>query len=35
VRIEPATMVGSSSVLHDRYLVVRRGRRQMHLVVVA
>jgi tyrosyl-tRNA synthetase len=29
---QPLTL---SSVLHDRYLVLRRGRRQMHLVVVA
>ena len=35
VRIEPTAVVDSSNVLHDRYLVVRRGRRQMHLVVVA
>jgi tyrosyl-tRNA synthetase len=29
---EPLTL---ANVLHDRYLVLRRGRRQMHLVVVA
>ena len=35
VRIEPLQPVNLSSVLHDRYLVLRRGRRQMHLVVIA
>jgi tyrosyl-tRNA synthetase len=35
VRIEPLQPVNTSSLLHDRYLVIRRGRRQMHLVVIA
>jgi tyrosyl-tRNA synthetase len=35
VRIEPSDSVGLSSVLHDRYLVIRRGRRQLHLVVIS
>jgi tyrosyl-tRNA synthetase len=35
VRIEPLQPVNLSNVLHDRYLVLRRGRRQMHLVVIA
>jgi tyrosyl-tRNA synthetase len=35
VRVDPSTLIGLSSVLHDRYLVVRRGRRQLHLVVIA
>jgi tyrosyl-tRNA synthetase len=35
VRIEPLQPVNLSSLLHDRYLVIRRGRRQMHLVVIA
>jgi len=35
VRIDPDAVVDASCVLHGRYLVVRRGRRQMHLVVVA
>jgi tyrosyl-tRNA synthetase len=35
VRIDGSTPVDLSRALHDRYLVVRRGRRQLHLVVVA
>jgi tyrosyl-tRNA synthetase len=35
VRIDGSTLVDLSRALHDRYLVVRRGRRQLHLVVVA
>ena len=35
VRVEPAESIDLSRALHDRYLVVRRGRRQLHLVVVA
>jgi tyrosyl-tRNA synthetase len=35
VRIESSQSVDLSKALHDRYLVVRRGRRQLHLVVVA
>ena len=34
VRVEAAQSIDLSMVLHDRYLVLRRGRRQMHLVVV-
>ncbi len=33
VRVVPATMIGLSDALHGRYLVLRRGRRQLHLVV--
>jgi tyrosyl-tRNA synthetase len=35
VRIDGSTPVDLSRALHGRYLVVRRGRRQLHLVVVA
>jgi tyrosyl-tRNA synthetase len=35
LRIEGTTSVDLASALHDRYLVVRRGRRQLHLIVVA
>ncbi len=35
VRIDGDTPVDLTQALHDRYLVVRRGRRQLHLVVVA
>ena len=35
VRLDPDAVVGLESMLHDRYLVVRRGRRELHLVVVA
>ena len=35
VRIEPLQPVTLASALHDHYLVIRRGRRQMHLVVIA
>ena len=34
VRVEPTQRIDLSHVLHDRYLVLRRGRRQLHLVVV-
>ena len=34
VRIEASTVVDLTATLHDRYLVVRRGRRHLHLVVV-
>jgi tyrosyl-tRNA synthetase len=34
-RVEPGATLDLSSALHDRYVVVRRGRRQMHLVVLA
>jgi len=33
-RVETNQSIDLSSVLHDRYLILRRGRRQMHLVVV-
>ncbi len=32
-RVEPTAMIGLSDALHGRYLVLRRGRRQLHLVV--
>jgi tyrosyl-tRNA synthetase len=35
VRLEPDARVGLESTLHERYVVVRRGRRELHLVVVA
>ena len=35
VRLAPAESVDLSRALFDRYVVVRRGRRQLHLVVVA
>ena len=35
VRIDAGTLVDLSRALHDRYLVVRRGRRQLHLVVAS
>jgi tyrosyl-tRNA synthetase len=35
VRIDADTVVDVTRALHDRYLVVRRGRRELHLVVVA
>ncbi len=34
VRVGPTELVGVGRALHDRYLVVRRGRRQLHLVVL-
>jgi tyrosyl-tRNA synthetase len=34
VRLEPEARVGLDTTLHDRYVVLRRGRREMHLVVV-
>jgi tyrosyl-tRNA synthetase len=33
LRVEPAATIGLSDALHGRYLVLRRGRRQLHLVV--
>ncbi len=33
-RVEPTDLVGAAHALHDRYLVVRRGRRLLHLVVL-
>jgi tyrosyl-tRNA synthetase len=35
VRLDPDARVGLESTLHGRYVVVRRGRRELHLVVVA
>ncbi len=35
VRVEPTSTVGLSDALHGRYLVLRRGRRQLHLVVAS
>ncbi len=35
LRIDAEQRLDLSMVLHDRYLVLRRGRRQLHLVVVA
>ena len=35
VRVESGERVDLSRTLHERYLVVRRGRRELHLVVVA
>ena len=34
-RVDATQPVDSKSILHDRYMVVRRGRKQMHLVVIA
>jgi tyrosyl-tRNA synthetase len=34
VRLEAESRVTLASTLHDRYLVVRRGRRELHLVVL-
>jgi tyrosyl-tRNA synthetase len=34
-RIENEQLITLKDVLHDRYLVLRRGRRQLHLVVIA
>ena len=34
LRVEPDATIDLTSALHDRYLVVRRGRRSLHLVVV-
>jgi len=35
VRLDVASRVGIADALHGRYLVVRRGRRQLHLLVAA
>ncbi len=35
LRVDAALPVDAKSVLHDRYMVVRRGRKQMHLIVIA
>ena len=35
VRLDADALVGLESALHGRYLVLRRGRRELHLVVVA
>lgn len=34
-RVESGQLLGLKDVLHDRYLVLRRGPRQLHLVVIA
>ena len=34
-RVDATQPVDSKSILHDRYMVVRRGRKQMNLVVIA
>lgn len=34
VRVDADNLIDLTHVLHDRYLVLRRGRRQMHLLVV-
>ncbi len=35
VRVDGSALIDTNSVLHDRYLIVRRGPRQLHLVVLA
>src|SRR6202167_2340198 len=35
VRVEVGASVNATQLLHDRYMILRRGRRQMHLVVAA
>jgi len=35
VRLEPDARVGLESALHGRYVVLRRGRRELHLIVIA
>jgi len=35
VRVEVGARVDATQLLHGRYVILRRGRRQMHLVVVA
>lgn len=35
VRVEESATLDASKLLHGRYVILRRGRRQMHLVVVA
>jgi tyrosyl-tRNA synthetase len=35
VRVETGARVNATQLLHGRYVILRRGRRQMHLVVVA
>ena len=34
-RIDATTRIDAAAALHDRYLVLRRGRRQTHLVIIA
>jgi tyrosyl-tRNA synthetase len=34
-RVEMEQSITVKDLLHDRYLVLRRGRRQLHLVVLA
>ena len=35
VRVDAGASVTSAQLLHGRYVILRRGRRQMHLVVAA
>ena len=35
VRVEVGAQVDATALLHGRYVILRRGRRQLHLVVVA
>jgi tyrosyl-tRNA synthetase len=35
LRVDVAAKVDATSLLHNRYLILRRGRRQLHLVVAA
>jgi len=35
IRIDGSVPIDASWALHDKYLVVRRGRRETHLVVLA
>jgi tyrosyl-tRNA synthetase len=35
VRVEVGATVNADQLLHGRYVILRRGRRQMHLVVAA
>ena len=35
LRVDGSTRIDASRALHDRYLVVRRGRRELHLMVIA
>ncbi len=34
IRVEGSTAIDLTRTVHDRYMVVRRGRRQLHLVVI-
>jgi tyrosyl-tRNA synthetase len=35
VRVESGAKVDATQLLHGRYVILRRGRRQLHLVVAA